>query len=116
MSVHLKLEESPEGFKATLLQRDGDGKLIGHPSVRLVASAAEAKQQAETLARSLGLKVYGFTVALTQRIPSPVPKSRQKPLPTRDDSDGGSNAADGGSKAAKEERPPWLVPGVGKSL
>ena len=64
MSVRMKLEESPEGLTATLSLRDGDGKLIGHPSVRLVANAAEAKQQAQIVAQSLGFKVYGFTVAL----------------------------------------------------
>ena len=109
MSVHLKLEESPEGLTASLSQRDGDSKLIGHPSIRLVANAAEAKQQAQMLAQSLGLKVYGFTVALTQRNPPPVAKSRQKPLPTRVDGNGRSSAA-------TRQRPPGLVPGVGKSL
>lgn len=58
MSVHLKIEEGPEGITATLSQRDDEGKVIGHPSVELVASAAEARQLAKTLAQSLGLKVY----------------------------------------------------------
>jgi|SRR5215469_14271338 len=107
MSVHLKIEESTEGLVATLSQRDGDGKLIGDPSVGLVGSAAEAKQRAKTLAQSLGLKVYGFTVSLPQRNSLPVPKNRHKPLPTRE-GDGRSNATGG--------RPPWLVPGVGGSI
>jgi uncharacterized protein YggE len=34
--------------------------VIGTPSVILVGSKEEAKQQAKTLARSLGLKVYGI--------------------------------------------------------
>jgi phosphatidylglycerophosphatase A len=58
MSVHLKIEESREGVIATLSQRDDEGKVIGDPSVGLVASAAEARQLAKTLALSLGLKVY----------------------------------------------------------
>jgi len=57
MSVHLRLEESPEG-SATLSQH---GKLIGHPSVRRVASAAEAKRQAQMLALAgiKGLRSHG---------------------------------------------------------
>jgi hypothetical protein len=58
MSVHLKIEEAHEGVMATLSQRDDEGKVIGHPSTELVASAAEARQLAKTLAQSLGLKVY----------------------------------------------------------
>jgi hypothetical protein len=106
MSVHLKIEESPEGLMATLSQRDGDGKLIGHPSVGLVASAAEAKQRAKTLARSLGLKVYGLIDKTKSAAGS------EKPTKTIDDMGDG----DGRSNAAKEEPPPWLVPGVGKSF
>jgi len=34
--------------------------VIGTPFVLLVGSKDEAKQQAKTLARSLGLKVYGI--------------------------------------------------------
>jgi hypothetical protein len=34
--------------------------VIGTPSVLFVGSKEEAKQQAKTLARSLGLKVYGI--------------------------------------------------------
>ena len=60
MSVRLKIEDSGEGFVATVSQRDDAGKVIGTPSVLLVASKEEAKQQAKTLARSLGLKVYGI--------------------------------------------------------
>jgi hypothetical protein len=60
VSVRLKIEDSREGLVATISQRDDAGKVIGRPSVRLVASKDEAKQQAKTLARSLGLKVYGI--------------------------------------------------------
>jgi hypothetical protein len=34
--------------------------VVGAPSVFLVGTKEEAKQQAKTLARSLGLKVYGI--------------------------------------------------------
>ena len=34
--------------------------MIGTPSIFLVQSKEEAKQRAKTLARSLGLKVYGI--------------------------------------------------------
>jgi hypothetical protein len=47
MSVHLKIEKRRAGLLATISQRDDDGKVIGHPSVEPVASAAEAKQLAE---------------------------------------------------------------------
>lgn len=60
MSVRLKIEDSREGLVATISQRDDAGKVIGRPSVFRVASREEAKQQAKTLARSLGLKVYGI--------------------------------------------------------
>jgi hypothetical protein len=60
MSVHLKIEDSHEGLVATISQRDGVGKAFGKPSVFLVDSKEEAKQQAETLVRSLGLGGYGF--------------------------------------------------------
>ena len=60
MSVRLKIETSSEGLVATISQRDDTGKVIGTPSVLLVGSKEEAKQQAKTLARSLGLKAYGI--------------------------------------------------------
>jgi hypothetical protein len=60
MSVHLKIEDSHEGLVATISQRDGVGKVVGKPSVFLVESKEEAKQQAKTLTRSLGLGGYGF--------------------------------------------------------
>jgi predicted dinucleotide-binding enzyme len=59
MTVRLKIEDSREGLVATISQRDDTGRVIGRPSVFLVGSKEEAKQQAKTLARSLGLKVYG---------------------------------------------------------
>lgn len=106
MSVHLKVEESDEGLLATLSQRDADGKPIGQPSVGIVANAAEAKQLAKTLARSLGLKVYGF-----------IDKTKSARRPERS-AKAIADAGDGGvgSNAADEERPPWLVPGVGEAL
>ena len=101
MSVHLRIEETQEGITATLSQRDDDGKVIGHPSVGFVASAAEARQLAKTLAQSLGLKVYHVIVktrsASRLEKPSETAKADQR-------------------DAAKGEPPPWLVPGVGKSL
>ena len=60
MSVRLKIENSREGLVATISQRDDTGKVIGLPSVSLVGSKEEAKQRAKTLARSLGLKLYGI--------------------------------------------------------
>ena len=60
MSVHLKIEDSHQGLVATISQRDNVGKVVGKPSVFLVESKEEAKQQAKTLTRSLGLGVYGF--------------------------------------------------------
>jgi phosphoribosylpyrophosphate synthetase len=107
MSVHLKVEENREGVLATLSQRDADGQPIGQPSVSIVASAAEAKQRAKALARSLGLKVYGF---IDKTRPAARPEQPPKGLADTGDGDGRSNTT-------KEERPPpWLVPGVGKSL
>jgi hypothetical protein len=60
VSVHLKIEDSSEGLVATISQRDDTGEVIGTPSVLLVGSKEEANRQAKTLARSLGLKVYGI--------------------------------------------------------
>ena len=60
MAVRLKIEDSREGLVATISQRNDAGKVIGRPSVFLASSKEEAKQQAKTLARSLGLKVYGI--------------------------------------------------------
>ena len=45
---------------ATISKRDDAGNVVGTPSVLIVGSKEEAKQQAKTLARSLGLKVYGI--------------------------------------------------------
>ena len=60
MPVRLKIENSREGLVATISERDDAGKMIGRPSILLVGSKEEAKQRAKTLARSLGLKVYGI--------------------------------------------------------
>lgn len=105
MSVHLKIEEGPEGLVPTLSKRDGDGKPIGQPSVGIVAGTAEAKRR-ETLAQLLGLKVYGL-IDKTKSAADP----KKPPKAVTDTGDG-----DGRSNAAKKERPPWLVPGIGKSL
>jgi hypothetical protein len=72
VSVRLKIEHSREGLVATISQRDDTGKVIGRPSVHLVGSKEEAKQQAKALARSLGLKVYGI-VDRTETDQSPSP-------------------------------------------
>ena len=72
MSVRLKIEDSREGLVATFSQRDDTGNVIGQPSVFLVASKDAAKRQAKTLARSLGLKVYGIVDKTgTSKEPSP---------------------------------------------
>ena len=60
MSVRLKLEDGREGLVATISQRDDAGKVVGRPLVYAVGNKEEAKQRAKTLARSLGLKVYGI--------------------------------------------------------
>jgi hypothetical protein len=60
VSVRLKIEDSRGGMVATISQRDDAGNVIGRPSIFLVVSKEEAKQQAKKLARSLGLKVYGI--------------------------------------------------------
>lgn len=105
MSVHLKIEKSHDGLLATLSQRDADGKPIGQPSVGIVADAAEAKQLAKTLARSMGLKVYGFIDKTKSAAPEKPPKA-----------DAEAGDYDSRSDTAEEERPAWLVPGVGKAL
>jgi hypothetical protein len=57
VSVRLKIEDSSEGFRATISRRDDTGRVIGTPAVLLLGSKDEARQQAKTLARSPGLKV-----------------------------------------------------------
>ncbi|MGH7063257.1 MAG: hypothetical protein ACREET_04175 [Stellaceae bacterium] len=103
MSVHLKIEKGHEGLTATISQRDVDGKAIGDPSVGLVASTAEARQLAKTLAQSLGLKVYGVIDKSASRLENPA-----KTIAKGADPDAGPTAA--------AEPPPWFAPGVGKSL
>ena len=106
MSVRLKIENASEGYLATLSERDGRGKVVGHPSVFHVSSKEEAKRQAKTLAQSLGLKVYGIVDKAT----AGAAVHPAKPDPTK--------AADLGSdkRRAEEEHRPWAVPGVGKSF
>lgn len=60
MFVRLKLEETSDGLLATISQRDADNKLSGTPLVVLVDDREEAKRKAKALARSLGLKTFGF--------------------------------------------------------
>ena len=45
MFVRLKLEETREGLVATISQRGDDYKVTGRPSVFLVRSKEEAKQE-----------------------------------------------------------------------
>lgn len=70
MSIRLKLEDSREGLLATISQRDAAGKVVGR-SVSLVDSKEEAKKKAKTLARSLGLKVYGIVDKAKTEEPRP---------------------------------------------
>lgn len=60
MSVRLKLEDSGEGLKATISQRNDLGKVTGSPSTFIVGTKSEAKERAKALARTLGLKTYGI--------------------------------------------------------
>jgi hypothetical protein len=106
VSVHLKIEDGREGFVATISQRDNIGKVIGRPSVFSVCSKEEAKQQAKTLARSLGLKVYGI-IDKTDAGGSPS-FAQDHPAKTL--------GSDTDYTKTEEVRPPWSVPGVEKSL
>ena len=70
LSVRLRIENSREGFVATISQRDDAGKVTGRPSVFLVQDKEEAKSKAKALARTLGLKTYGIvdrTIAAPRR-------------------------------------------------
>jgi hypothetical protein len=53
-----QIEDSIEGLLGTISQRYETGKVIGTPSVLLVGSKEEVKQQAQ--AQTLRLKVYGI--------------------------------------------------------
>ena len=107
MSVHLKIEEESKGLVATISQRDGNGKLIGDPSVQSVSSAMEARQLAKKLARSLGLRAYGVIDKTKRSTPQgKPPEGPADPVPP------GSDLA----PAIEEEPPPWLVPGVRKAI
>jgi hypothetical protein len=107
MSVHLKIEDGRQGFVATVSQRDDVGKLIGRPSVFPVGSKEEAKQQAKTLARSLGLKAYGI---IDKTDAGHAPRSSPQ------DDRGETAGADTDYTNAEGVRSPWSVPGVEKSL
>lgn len=106
MSVRLKIEDSHEGFLATISQRDDSGKMIGRPSVFPVSSKEEAKQQAKTLARSLGLKAFGV---IDKTDAGGSPRSPQHDRV-------GAVASNTEHTKTKEVPPPWSVPGVEKSL
>ena len=106
MSVRLKIEDGREGIVATISQRDDMGKLIGRPLVFPVSSKEEAKQQAKTLARSLGLKVYGIIDK------TDADGSRSSPQ----DDPAETVGSDADYTKTKEVQPPWSVPGVEKSL
>ena len=106
MSVRLTIEEHPEGLVATISQRNGEGRTVGRPAVSRVASKAEGKRLAKTLARSLGLKVYGI-----------VDKTKAAAGPQHPQTAAAEKASpDAEPNVAGESSPPWLVPGVGKSL
>jgi hypothetical protein len=107
MSVHLKIEDGRQGFAATISQRDDMGKLIGRPSVFSVSSKEEAKQQAKTLARSLGLKAYGIIDKTDAGEP---------PRSSPQDNRGETAGSDTDYTNTEGLRPPWSVPGVEKSL
>jgi hypothetical protein len=103
VSVRLKIEDGHEGFVATISQRDDTGKMIGRPSIFPVSSKEEAKQQAKTLARSLGLRAYGIIDKTDAGGSTRSPwDDRVGPV--------------GSDTNAEEARPPWSVPGVEKSL
>ena len=80
--------------------------MIGRPSVFAASSKEEAKQQAKTLARSLGLKVYGI---IDKTDAGGSPSSLQ-------DDPAGAVGSDTDYTKTKEAQPPWCVPGVEKSL
>jgi hypothetical protein len=70
MFVRLKIEDTRQGFVATISQRDDDGKITGHPSIFLVGEKEEAKQKARAVARALGLKTYGLVDRTCTRVSS----------------------------------------------
>lgn len=106
MSVHLKIEDGREGFVATISQRDDMGKVIGRPAVFPVSRKEEAKQQAKTLARSLGLKAYGI-IDKTDAGDAPSSPQDDRRKTTGSDTD---------YTNGEEVRPAWSVPGAEKSL
>jgi hypothetical protein len=106
MSVRLKIEQSPEGLVATISQRDDKGRMVGSLAVSRVASKDEGKQLAKALARSLGLKVYGI---VDKTKSAAHPQHPQQPT-------AGKTSPEAEHSLPEEPSPPWLVPGVGKSL
>jgi hypothetical protein len=106
MSVRLKIEQSPDGLVAIISQRDDEGRAVGRPAVSRIASKAEGKRLAKTLARSLGLKVYGIVDKTTSAVHPQHPQTATAE----------KASLDAEHNVSEEPRPPWLVPGVGKSL
>jgi hypothetical protein len=70
MFARLKIEDTRQGFVATISQRDDDGKITGRPSIFLVGEKEEAKQKARAVARALGLKTYGLVDRTRTRVSS----------------------------------------------
>ena len=58
MFVRLKIEDTRDGFLATISQRDDAGKITKPLSIFLVNDKEEAKQKAKAVARALGLTTY----------------------------------------------------------
>jgi hypothetical protein len=96
----------PRRFRGDHPQRDDMGKVVGRPSVVPVRSKEEAKQQAKTLARSLGLKVYGIIDKTDAggSLSSPQVDPAEIVGPDID------------YTKTNEVQPPWSVPGAEKSL
>jgi hypothetical protein len=56
--VRLKIEDSQDGFLATISERDDAGKITKPLSIFLVNDKQEAKQRAKAVAKGLGLTTY----------------------------------------------------------
>jgi hypothetical protein len=56
--VRLKIEDTRDGFLATISERDDAGKITKPLSIFLVNDKEEAKQRAKAVARGLGLTTY----------------------------------------------------------
>jgi hypothetical protein len=56
--VRLKIEDTRDGFLATISERDDAGKITKPLSTFLVSDKEEAKRRAKAVARGLGLTTY----------------------------------------------------------